>query len=419
MSSDFDFGRHRIFLSIRGQSGQAAASELVAAWTTQRYGTEEDFWAYHIHSNQGANVSAEYRSRIHNSHYYVPILTREFCTTSSEHIQTEIDLACDIQSRLNSAGSDYQFIVPFLADSSLSEDVIPFKLRNLGRRGIDRTVETLRRATSQNEGREVFERNPRRLSDWPHFMFGPDGIDAMFVLGHTKKEGSLIQSKLEEFHKWGLGKSLEKEGTQQSLRPAQMIPKLQRYLHQRQLGELPTTSPIALQDFPCEIDRHLINFRTKSLSEHNIICLGAGDTNWISRALQQYYRHVLLSIRFESPQSSQAILITTRDHESETAGRLTLAGIGSSNENGDRVLDQVEPDDDRFSALIVVLPNPWNSKKTAVLCAGLTGLGTQAAMLALCDPEFSQKMGNRPNTYAVVIKGKEEDWLPTAYEIVY
>jgi hypothetical protein len=414
--------QRRVFLSLSGRTGREAADSLIKQWSSSGYGSISDFWAYHHHSTQGALLTGEYLSQLYNSHFYVPVLTSEFVDGNSVHIEEELSAAVSVQQDIQATSGAYRFIVPYFPDGPIKEARLPHLLR--GRVGGDKinTAETLHKAITASEGHETFRCHSRSLDDWPDVFFDDKGgaPDAMFVIGHTQKEGTLMQHRLSDFRKWGiLDRDPEAEGVAQSLRPAQMVPALQRHLYDLWLSRRGRKAGV-LPKFPCEIDRHLINYRWELLGQHNLICLGAGDTNWISRALQRYYRSALLGVRFGKPDSSQSIVINTRDNEKDKTGKLVLGNATNPEAKTGYVrhISQVEANDDWYSALIIALPNPWNINKTVLLCAGLTGLGTQAAMFALMDPQFKAQIRGRRFPHIIVIKGKEQDWRPIDYEVV-
>jgi hypothetical protein len=410
--------QRRIFLSISGDSGRKAADSLISEWSAAGYGSSQDFWAYHHDSAEGASLIGEYLSQLYNSHFYVPVLTTDFTDRNSLHIEEELNAAVSVQHELQTMLSDYRFILPYFPNGPVKEERMPHLLRGRVGSNAAATAKALHQAITVSEGLEKFRSNPRSLEDWPDLLFDQGVPDAMFVIGHTAKEGKLIKQRVDAFRKWGLlERDLESEELPQSLRPAQMVPSMQRYLYDVWLSRRSNNSYHPLPEFKCEIDRHLINYRYDFLGQHNLICLGAGDTNWISRAILRYYRSALLGIRFGKPGSSQSIVINTRNHEKGKAGKLVLGQV-EDNMSSIRRINQVEANDDLYSALIIVLPNPWNTKKSVLICAGLTGLGTQAAMFALMSPDFKERIKERQFSHVVVIKGKEQEWLPIGYEVV-
>lgn len=425
MSQTYSYIQRRIFLSVRGGSGKEAAEVLMKQWSSAGYGSEFDFWYYGRDTEQGEEIVDEYIKKIRNCHFYVPVLTADFIDRDSPHIARELNEAIKLERDYKTMLSHYRFILPYLPDNLIDETCLPDAIRNRVRGDATKTAESLHNTIKASEGLEVFRKYPRYLESWPDLVFDENGTpDVMFVLGHTSKEGRLIQERVESFRKWGLlDEDPEGDGVPQSLRPAQMVPALQRYLYNTWLSRQKSTTNAPLPEFPCEIDRHLINYRWESLSKHNLICLGAGDTNWISRALQRYYRGALLGVRFGKPDSSQSIVINksfvinTRDFEKGKVGKLTLSEI-EQEEGHNREIGQFEPKDDLYSALIISLPNPWNVEKSVLICAGLTGLGTLAAMDALMDPHFKEKIKENHLQHVAIIKGKEKDWLPKGYEIV-
>lgn len=412
--------KHRIFLSVAGTPGKEAAHQLLHQWECQGLGSNEDFWFYDIHSAQGADIRSEYLRRLRNSHFYVPVLTKSFCSSVSAYVKEEIATAVQIQEEIHRKGANYNFIVPYLADTAIRQNELPDELKNLVHAGASQTVKTLKFAMESNLGLSTFRAHRRPLGNWPSIVFDDEKIpNVMFVLGHTDKEGELIPEQVDSFRRWGLiDGDLEWGKTLQSLRPAQMVPHLQRFLYEHYLEDRTITSG-RLPLMPCEIDRHLINYRSDLLGRYNLLVMGAGDTNWITRAILRHYKDALLSIRFNDPTSSQEIVIDTRDHGFGGGYRLTLGQIGDEESSPVRSIRQVLPNDAQYSAIIFSVPNPWNIAKTAIICAGLTGLGTQAAAFALTDPDFHCRLKSKFSASAIVIRGKEQNWLPIGYDIVF
>jgi hypothetical protein len=408
--------KRRIFLTVRGSSGLTAAETLVKAWVTAQYGSQKDFWLYSRDSVPGVDLYPEFLDQLHNSHFYVPVITPDFTSTTSPYVEAEIKAAVAIEERLQKTFPGYRFILPYFADGATSAS-LPQSLQSRVGGDAIRVAQALHEAIETNEGSHTFRANPRSLDEWPDRLL--DDPKVMFVLGHTQKEGKLDTSRLRDFAKMGLDGDLEKSTVYQSLRPAQMVPHLQRHLHDLWLARRTGAAAAPLPRFECELDKHLINYRASLLPENNLICLGAGDTNWISRALQTYYRNVLLEVRFNEQGSSHAIVVT-RDHQDGKAGKLSLADARPTADGRlEYSLITAEPDDAQYNAIILAVPNPWNPEKTAILCAGLTGLGTLAAMFALMDPAFKDRIKGRALPHVTVIKGIERDWLPVGYEVIY
>jgi len=118
--------------------------------------------------------------------------------------------------------------------------------------------------------------------------------------------------------------------------------------------------------------------------KHNLICVGSGYTNYVTREMLNYYYK--LPIRFETPSSHQAILRVREDGEIKVYDR-TLTG--------------------KHAGIAAILPNPYNPVKVVLIAAGLRSTGTQAAILALCDIFEKKKWNLRGrNIYEILVEGK-------------
>jgi hypothetical protein len=128
--------------------------------------------------------------------------------------------------------------------------------------------------------------------------------------------------------------------------------------------------------------------------------LGAGDTNLVSRWIISAW-HENLPIKFDSPTGSQTLFC-------DAAGALGATSV-----------DSVETDMQRYGALLLIVPNPLNESKVAVVAAGLTALGTQAAILALCrNPAELRIEGAYHGNYARILIGEERDWRAVGFQFL-
>jgi DNA-binding transcriptional ArsR family regulator len=62
-----------------------------------------------------------------------------------------------------------------------------------------------------------------------------------------------------------------------------------------------------------------------------------------------------------------------------------------------------------LDCIVVKLRNPWNEAKTAVIAAGLTGAGTKAAVIGLCNEADSILQRYKGGDYACVLRGQDRD----------
>ncbi|MDG6985804.1 MAG: winged helix-turn-helix transcriptional regulator [Nitrososphaerota archaeon] len=62
-----------------------------------------------------------------------------------------------------------------------------------------------------------------------------------------------------------------------------------------------------------------------------------------------------------------------------------------------------------LDSLVVKAQNPWDPTKTCVLIAGLTGAGTKAAIIGVCNQADSIFERYRSGTYAAVLRGVDKD----------
>jgi hypothetical protein len=107
--------------------------------------------------------------------------------------------------------------------------------------------------------------------------------------------------------------------------------------------------------------------------KHNLVVIGSGAVNTISKQIFEIYGQGL-PIRFKTPDSDDMIIDSIGD-EPRTYSRRN--------------------DGEWNTGMIEIVPNPFYPTKVILLAAGLTVLGTQAALLALSDAVFHRNLRNR------------------------
>jgi len=118
-----------------------------------------------------------------------------------------------------------------------------------------------------------------------------------------------------------------------------------------------------------------VDVRAEKLEQSNMIIVGGPRTNVISAEINKF-----LPIRFANDGSWASIIDDKgRVYESE------------------------------FDCIIVKFPNPWSEAMTCVLCAGITGAGTKAGILALTNYADLVLKGYRSGRWACVLRGTDID----------
>jgi len=124
--------------------------------------------------------------------------------------------------------------------------------------------------------------------------------------------------------------------------------------------------------FPVKLD---VDVKAENLKKSNLIIVGGPRTNLISEDLNQF-----LPLRFR---------------QGSFWGSIVDEQGGTYNSELDCIVAKVE--------------NPWESGKTCVLAAGLTGAGTKAAIIGICnypDLLFQRYNGGK---YAALLRGNDRD----------
>jgi DNA-binding transcriptional ArsR family regulator len=126
------------------------------------------------------------------------------------------------------------------------------------------------------------------------------------------------------------------------------------------------------QRFPVKLD---VDLKSEKLEGSNLIVVGGPRTNMVAEAMNPH-----LPIKFKQGGFWGSI----EDEE----GRSYTSELDS---------------------IVVKKKNPWNQEKTCVVAAGLTGAGTKAAILGICN--FSEKLFQkyRSGDFASVLRGVDMD----------
>lgn len=126
------------------------------------------------------------------------------------------------------------------------------------------------------------------------------------------------------------------------------------------------------QTFPVKLD---VDVRAEKLERSNLVVVGGPRTNVVSEALNPY-----LPFRFKQ------------------------GGFW-----GSIVDDRGKAYTSELDALVVKVANPWDGEKTCVVAAGLTGAGTKAAVIGICNEADSLFQRYRGGPFACVLRGIDND----------
>ncbi len=124
--------------------------------------------------------------------------------------------------------------------------------------------------------------------------------------------------------------------------------------------------------FPVKLD---VDIRAEKLERSNMIIVGGPRTNVISAEINKH-----LPVRFADDGSWSSI--------SDDRGRV------------------YESD---FDCMVVKGPNPWDESRTCVICAGVTGAGTKAGILALTTFADDTLKGYKSGRWGGVLRGTDLD----------
>ncbi len=124
--------------------------------------------------------------------------------------------------------------------------------------------------------------------------------------------------------------------------------------------------------FPVKLD---VDVRAEKLEQSNMIIVGGPRTNVIAAEINKY-----LPVRFANDGSWTSI--------SDDRGRVY---------------------ESEFDCIVVKLPNPWDERRTCIVCAGVTGAGTKAGILALTNYADEALKGYKSGSWASVLRGTDLD----------
>lgn len=210
------------------------------------------------------------------------------------------------------------------------------------------------------------------FKDYPKFLFEGDTIDLSIYYGCSSKEMEYVQgfefdpaNLADPLYSVGLGAFLATEFGGRLRKRPKHFPKA--FLSLNALYDIPKNVKLC----PASIEKGTLNYAQVrgDFEHHNILLVGSGNVNPLTALVQKAYGEQL-PIRFDTPTSKAKI-------ESSLSGKSYSRELGKY-------------------ALLMMVPNPWNQKKTAILCVGTDRWGTQAAMLALSQskiPNNTHKTG--------------------------
>ena len=124
--------------------------------------------------------------------------------------------------------------------------------------------------------------------------------------------------------------------------------------------------------FPVKLD---VDVKAESLRGANLIVVGGPRNNVISEELNQY-----VPIRFKE------------------------GGLW-----GSIVDDEGKSYTSELDCIVAKIENPWAAGKTCIMAAGLTGAGTKAAIIGICNQADQLFKNYRTGAYACVIRGMDKD----------
>jgi DNA-binding transcriptional ArsR family regulator len=124
--------------------------------------------------------------------------------------------------------------------------------------------------------------------------------------------------------------------------------------------------------FPVKLD---VDLRAEKLLASNLVLVGGPRTNIIAEELNQY-----LPFRFSQGGFWSSIV--------DDAGR----SYGSE-----------------LDCIVEKVKNPWDATKTCVVAAGLTGAGTKAAIIGMCNAAEVVFQKYRSGDFAAILRGEDRD----------
>jgi DNA-binding transcriptional ArsR family regulator len=124
--------------------------------------------------------------------------------------------------------------------------------------------------------------------------------------------------------------------------------------------------------FPVKLD---VDLRAEKLVASNLVVVGGPRTNVIAEELNQH-----LPIRF----SQSGFWSTIVDDTGKSYGS-------------------------ELDCIVEKVRNPWDASKTCVLAAGLTGVGTKAAIIGMCNAAEAVFQRYRSGDFAAILRGEDRD----------
>jgi len=340
-------------------------------------------WRWGKSQRPGNRTREEISNAIDASHFFVPIISNDY---GERHAcMEELELAMQVQGTRKLS----HFNAPFIFPVKLSEAKIPRELQGLGltyaelsddydTTNLESIVESV--CNPQNYVPALAFQHKYSFNNLPSpFVLKDGGVDALIVLGHSeKKSGKQPSSRLIEGVRLA-GCILKPAASPQTNRPSEFVPELVSSFERASISRYRAVHDAqSLLKPVCFTDEVLIDREeyTQLLGQHNLICLGAGDTNGITKWILDYYGN-LLPVQFDYPSSSQVLRFAS------DTGALKVLLRETDPSTGEIIGYQGGPKS--FAALTFMLPNPANHQKVCLVIAGLVALGTQAATLAIAE----------------------------------
>jgi hypothetical protein len=202
------------------------------------------------------------------------------------------------------------------------------------------------------------------FKDYPKLLFENDTIDLLIYYGSSLNEMKYFPrfefdpaNLADTLYSVGLGAFLATEFGGVVRKRAKHFP--QAFLNLNIKYDVPDNQEISADS----IEEGILDY-TKvkgDFEKHNILLVGSGNVNPLTALVQQAYGDQL-PMCFDKPTSKAKIIsrISEKTYSREREG----------------------------CALLMMVPNPWNQKKTAILCVGTDRWGTQAAMIALMSSDI-------------------------------
>lgn len=351
----------------------------------------------------GQSVIASVAEHINKSDFFVPILTTDFIymAKTSKHLNTALKREEELRTAYRNPS--YSFIVPYLGRRE--ELSIP---QSLDDRKLAKNYDDVQQTISTNLPKSLLEKNRFSFQEWPYPIINESGMSRTIIV--TGNSGKERYPRYEEYQKDEIGREIlnvmintKDDNTsvedmltpsKQSLRPASFIPYILLYL----ISSINNKRQIDISSLPIEVHvaGHLLKFRRHLIPEYNIITLGAGDTNLITRWILSYYQRYLPTY-FTSPTDSKKLTYTD-----------LMGNRLSSEENVNEYHD----------GILFIAPNPLNREKIVVVAAGLTALGTQGAMLALSNPSKLKELRSEGEYWIHVVRAEEDNWRAKDYKVL-